>query len=262
MTTVADVLSFVESLAPRTMAEPWDNVGLLFGSGQWPVTRILVALDPFESVIREAAAMKADLILTHHPLIFGEGLKAVNDTTQTGRCILELARHQIAAINAHTNLDMAPQGVNQVLAQTLGLEELQILDPQEGPEPYGLLRAGLLPQQPLEDFLKTVKDRLGCPGLRYVDGGRLVRKVAVGGGACGGAMELVLEAGCDTFVTSDLKYNQFRTAMELGLNLIDAGHFHTENPMMPVLASQVQRQFPDVTVVFSKNHGDVMKFFP
>ena len=98
-------------------------------------------------------------------------------------------------------------------------------------------------------------------GLRYVDGGRSVRKVAGGGGSCADEMWGALDAGCDTFVTADIKYNQFRTAYELGLNLIDAGHFHTENPTMPIVDEKLRARFPEIDVKLSEKHGECMKFF-
>ena len=264
MATVADILNFVESLAPRAMKMDWDNVGLLCGRREKEVKKILVALDPFRNVIDEAIAMGADCIVTHHPLIFRNPLTAVNEDTETGRCVLTLIEHGIAAINAHTNLDVAPGGINDVLAQTLGLENITVINPEgtdsEG-RPYGLLRCGTVAEQPLSEFLSTVKESLRCDGLRFVDSGRSVHKVAVGGGSCADGMFDALAAGCDTFVTADVKYNQFRTAYESGLNLIDAGHFHTENPTMPVLAEKLRSAFPGVEVVFSENHTDCMKFF-
>ena len=258
MATVADILAFIESIAPPYMAESWDNVGLLCGRKNKEVKKILVALDPFRNVIDEAIAIGADLIVTHHPLIFRDPLMAVNEDTEAGRCVLTLMENGIAAINAHTNLDLAPGGVNDVLAQTLGLQNIEIINPIDN---YGLLRCGTVAEQPLSAFLGTVKANLHCEGLRYVDAGKPVRKVAVGGGSCADEMQEALDAGCDTFVTADVKYNQFRTAFELGLNLIDAGHFHTENPTMPVVAEKLAAQFPEVGVEFSKNHGDCMKFF-
>ena len=264
MTTVADILNCIETIAPPYMMESWDNVGLLCGRKSRPVKRILVALDPFASVIDEAIGLEADLIVTHHPLIFGGDLKAVNEDTETGRCLLTLMEHGIAAINAHTNLDLAPGGINDVLAATLGLSEIEVLDPEgtdaEG-RPYGLLRAGTIPELPVEDFLALVKERLGCEGLRYADGGKPIRRVCVGGGSCAGAIEVVANHGCDAFVTADVKYNQFRTAFELGVTLIDAGHFHTENPTMPILAEKLRQTFPEVEVIYSENHHDVMRFF-
>ena len=260
MTTVADILKYIESIAPPHMKMDWDNCGLLCGRKDKEVRKILVALDPFSSVIEEAIAEKADLIVTHHPLIFRDSLAAVNEDTEAGRCVLTLIENGIAAINAHTNLDMAPGGVNDVLAATLGLENIEIIDPTGEPA-YGLLRMGDVTEQPLEDFLASVKKNLHCQGLRYVDGGKPVRQVAVGGGSCADGMRRVVQMGCDTFVTADCKYNQFRTAYELGLNLIDAGHFFTENPVMPVVAAKLAAAFPDVTVKFSEKHTDCMKFY-
>ena len=258
MATVADILNFIEGIAPPYMMEGWDNGGLLCGRKEREVKKILVALDPFRTVIDEAIALKADLIVTHHPLIFRDKMMAVNEDTETGRCVLELIENGIAAINAHTNLDMAPGGVNEVLAKTLGLMNIEIIDPVDN---YGLLRKGEITEQPLEDFLAHVKQSLNCKGLRYVSSGKPVRVVAVGGGSCADFMTQALAAGCDTFVTADIKYNQFRTAFELGLNLIDAGHFHTENPVMPVVAEKLRANFPGVEVIFSENHQDVMNFF-
>ena len=264
MTTVADVLKFIESIAPPYMAESWDNVGLLCGRREKAVKKILVALDPFATVIDQAIEIGADLIVTHHPLIFGEALKAVNENTETGRCLLTLIENGIAAINAHTNLDQAPGGVNDVLARKLALVNVEVLNPcgtTESGEPWGLIRMGEVPEQPLDAFLNRVKTLLGCEGLRYVNGGKPVRKVCVGGGSCAGAIHEVAAAGCDTLVTADVKYNQFRTAFELGINLIDAGHFHTENPTMPIVAEKLRKAFPEVEVVFSEKHRDVMRFF-
>jgi len=264
MATVADILLFVESLAPRYMKCDWDNVGLLCGRKEKEVKKILVALDPFRNVIEEAIEIGADCIVTHHPLIFRNPLMAVNEDTETGRCALTLIEHGIAAINAHTNYDLAPDGINDVLARTLGLQDITVIHP-EGEDvqgrPYGLLRCGTVEEISLKAFLVGVKEHLDCEGLRYVDSGKPVHKVAVGGGSCADEMQEALAAGCDTFVTADVKYNQFRTAYELGLNLIDAGHFHTENPAMGPLAEKLQARFPSVEVIFSENHRDCMKFF-
>ena len=263
MTTVNDILLFLEKLAPNSMKMDWDNVGLLCGSKTKEVRKILVALDPFESVCKEAAALSADLLVTHHPLIF-QPVKVLTDDTSIGRAILTLIQNDISAINAHTNLDCAPGGVNDVLAQKLGLQDIQVIAPsgvdEEG-SPWGLLRQGSVESQPLTQFLGHIKTALRCSGLKYADGGKPVSKVAVGGGACAGEFRDAINAGCDTFVTADVKYNQFWDAMELGLNLIDAGHFHTENPVCGVLAEKLRSAFPEVTVILSENHTDCAKFF-
>ncbi len=261
--TVCDVLTFLEEIAPGYMKMDWDNVGLLCGRKNKEVRRVLVALDPFEGVCQEAAQWGADLILTHHPLIF-EAPRAITDDTSVGRSILFLARHDIAAVNAHTNLDCAPGGVNDVLAETLGLAGIQVLNPSgtdEQGRPWGLLRTGTVEEMTMEQFLPRVKDALGCPGLRYVSSGKPVHRVAVGGGACAGGVREVFDAGCDTFVTADVKYNQFWDARDLGLNLIDAGHFWTENPVCRVLKTKLQEKFPELQVKIAENHTDCAKFW-
>lgn len=263
MITVTDVLHYMNTLAPAYMQEDWDNVGLLCGRGSQEVTKILVALDPFESVCKEAQALGADLLVTHHSLIF-QPVKAITEETGTGRAIMTLIRSGISAINAHTNLDCAPGGVNDVLASRLGLKNIQLVNPNgidEQGRPWGLLRQGCVESMPLEAFLMQVKSTLGCKGLKYVSGGKPVCKVAVGGGGCGGGLMDAYRAGCDTFVTSDLRYNHFWDAKDLGMNLIDAGHFHTENPVCTVLAERLQAQFPQIQVVLSQNHADCANFF-
>ena len=263
MTTVADILNFVETLAPRAMKMDWDNVGMLCGSRSTPVTRVLVALDPFEHVCAEAADWGAQVIVTHHPLIF-RPVPNVTDETSVGRGLMTLIRNGISAVNAHTNLDQSPGGVNDELAKRLALVNVQVLNPcgtTESGESWGLLRAGEVPEQPLDAFLNRVKTLLGCEGLRYVNGGRPVRRVCVGGGSCADGMPEAIAAGCDTFVTADIKYNQFWDAQDLGLNLIDAGHFYTENPVVPVLAEKIAAAFPGVEVKISETHRDCMRFF-
>ena len=256
MTTVQDILQFIESIAPPSLKMEGDNVGLLCGRAAKEVKTILVALDPFPSVCREAVAENADLLVTHHPIIHGT-ISSVTDQTTYGQALLELMEHNISAVNAHTNLDCADGGVNDTLAKAIGLSDIQKI----APDPYGLLRQGLVDDQSLEVFLATVKSNLGCTGLRYVNGGKDVRKVAVGGGSCGSELAAVAAAGCDTFVTADVKYNQFWDAKMLGINMIDAGHFHTENPVVAVLAKKIQAAFPQIQVKISKNHTDCMKFY-
>ena len=262
MTTVADILEYIETIAPTYMKESWDNVGLNCGRMGQEVKTILVALDPFEHVCKEAVDVDADLLVTHHALLWNPGF--ITDETQQGKNTLFLIEHGIPCINAHTNLDCAPGGVNDTLAQILGLTDVKVVKPvgtdAQGRE-YGLLRCGTVEEQPLAHFLAQVKENLGCQGLRYADGGKPVRKVCVGGGACGSELMDAYRAGCDTFVTADVKYNQFREAYDLGLNLIDAGHFHTENPAVAVLAEKIAAVFPEIEVKISESHWDCVKYY-
>ena len=256
MTTVADILEFMESLAPRSLKMDWDNVGLNCGSKSARVQKILLALDPFEHVCQEAVDWSADLLVTHHPLIFRPWPMVTDDAAIT-RGLMNLVRHNISHFCAHTNLDCAQGGVNDVLAAKLGLRNVTTV-PNDA---HGMLRMGEVDAQSLPDFLAFVKKQLGCDGLRYCDGGKPVQRVAVGGGGCADGLYDTILAGCDTFVTSDVKYNGFWDAYEQGLNLIDAGHFHTENPVIAVLAEKIAAAFPDVAVKVSESHWDCAKYY-
>ena len=255
MITVQSVLEYVETLAPRSMKMDWDNVGLQCGYRNAAVKKIMVALDPFEHICDEAVAWGADLLVTHHPLIF-RPIPMVTDDAAITRGLMKLVRHNVSHICAHTNLDCAPGGVNDTLAAVLGLENVEPLGAYGG-----MMRCGIVPQQNLETFLDFVKERLHCDGLRYCDGGKPVRKVAVGGGSCSDGLYDAVLAGCDTFITSDIKYNHFWDAKEQGLTLIDAGHFHTENPVVAVLAEKLAAKFPEIEVKISETHWDCMKFY-
>lgn len=262
VTSVGEVFSFLQEKAPFELQEGFDNAGFLVGRKAAQVSKILVALDITEPVVEEAAELGAQLIVAHHPVIFG-GANSVTDQTVTGRIVLSLAEHGIAAICAHTNLDAVEGGVNDALALRLGLTGIEQLK-QAGVDgqgrPYGIGRVGHVTEQTLYDFAMGVKRLLGANGLRLVDGGRPVHKVAVGGGACGDMMEDAIALGCDTFVTSDVKYHQFLEAKSQGLNLIDAGHFPTEDVVCPVLQDWLSQRFPQVAVSISARHHEVFSY--
>ena len=253
--TVQTVLDYLWTLAPMEYKESWDNVGFLLGRRDAEVTKILVALDATEAVAAEAEALGCQLVVTHHPVIF-QAPKHITDADPHTAALLAFLERGIAVISMHTNLDCAPGGVNDELAFRLGLRNVKVL---EDGETAGLIRMGERGETSLPEFAAFVKEKLACPGLRYADGGRAVRRVAVGGGACADFMERVAAAGCDTFVTADLKYHQFQNAALLGLNLIDAGHFETEDPVCDVLLHRLAAAFRDVELFRSK-HTDCIRY--
>lgn len=250
MTRVRDVESFLYGWAPKALAESWDNVGLLAGDPDAEVHRILVALDVTPQVAEEAGEKNCQLIVAHHPLMncAWHPVQTVRTDDRQGRTLTSLLRHGVSAICMHTNLDAAEGGVNDVLAEKLGLSGLEILT-EEKIGRIGTLKCEI----PLVEFTHFVIESLGCNGLRYVDAGKPVHRVAVGGGACGCYIPQVLAAGCDTFVTSDLKYNDFLDTE--GLNLIDAGHFPTENVVCDTVRRRLQKEFPAVEVLCSTSHS-------
>lgn len=254
MSTVKEILDYTLGLAPQDWKEDWDNVGLLCGHADQDVRRCLVALDVTMAVAQEAFNRGAELIVSHHPLLFST--QSLSDADPAGRLLLYLAEHRIAVISLHTNLDSAPGGVNDVLAGRLGLTEIRTFDG----ETHGIGRIGLVEEQPLPAFAALVKERLGAGGVRYASGGRPVRCVAVGGGSCMDFLPQALAAGCDTFVTGDVKYHQFQKAASLGVNLVDAGHFPTEDPVCAVLRDRLAAEFPDTEFKKSEIHADCVKF--
>lgn len=265
MTTVGDIYRLIDKIAPFSTQESWDNSGMLVGHWNQPVSRVLMTLDITPEVIDEAGEFGAELIISHHPLLFHPAKQVTDgESDLVGQRILGLAENRISAICCHTNWDSAKGGVNYVLAKLCGLEHLQILEccgADEQGTPYGIGRIGTLSvPMPLNDYLDLLKGSLVPNGMRFVDAGKLVCKVAVGGGSCGSLMELVVNAGCDTFLTGDLKYDQFLDAKMLGLNLIDAGHYPTEDPSMEVLGYQVAKAFPDLQVKKTALHHEVLAY--
>lgn len=249
MPTVHDIERALYDWAPRELAESWDNVGLLVGSGAQEVKRVLLALDVTEWVADEALARGADLIVAHHPVMncrWHEVQSVVDDNAQ-GRTLTKLLRGGVSAICMHTNLDAADGGVNDILAQKLGLTDVSMLNEEK------IGRVGTLKcEKTLEEFLSDVVQSLGCKGLRYRDGGMPVHRVAVGGGACIEFLPNALALGCDTFVTADVKYHDFLDAN--GVNLIDAGHFETEAPVCEAVRAYLAERFPQLELVLSTSH--------
>lgn len=262
MVTVQDVFAFLQGFAPAEMKMEFDNVGLLVGRREKPVTKILTALDITDWVIEEAKEMGAELIVSHHPVLFS--CKSVTGDTAEGRHILAMAENGIAAICMHTNLDAAEGGVNDALAAALGLTEtfpIAVDGVHEGTE-YGIGRVGVLPEpMTVQDFLARAAKRLSAPGLKYHDAGKPVHKVGVVGGSGGSDLPKAIGHSCDTFVTADVKYNVWLDAKEAGINLIDAGHFCTENTVIPVLQEKISRAFPSLQVKISEKHRPTAQFF-
>lgn len=252
MRTVNEIYSRLNALAPVETKLDFDNVGLLAGGAGWEVSTVLLSLDITEEVIDEAKELGAELIVSHHPLFFS--LKSAGSFDVTGAKVTELLSSRIAAICMHTNLDAADGGVNDALAAVLLLSDAT---PFEGDHicRIGHLREGMA----MGEFLPFVKAALKSNGLRYYDAGREVYTVAVGGGACGSYLEEAVDAGCDTFITSDIKYDVFLRAAELGVNLIDGDHFCTENTVIPVLAQYITEEFPEIDVIISR-HGQTAQF--
>lgn len=263
--TVQEVYETMDQFYPFATQMGFDNAGFLVGDGDAPVDHILIALDISTAVIEEAIQTQCQLILTHHPVIFSP-LKTLVAQNPTQRMIMKLISHNISVISAHTNLDRSLEGVNYHLAKRLGIEKGTFVV-EEGVDKngnsYGLGFMGDAPHSGISAtaFAEYVSKELGCTGLRVEDAGRPVCKVAVGGGSCGSMLADVAKTGCDTFVTGDVKYDQFLDARERGINLIDAGHFPTEQvvclPLKEKLTDYFNKQGKQVTILHSQVHTEV-----
>ncbi len=263
MPTVREISDYLNRRIPQEMKMDFDNVGLLAGSENTPVTKAVAALDITHDVIDEAISQGAQLVISHHPMFFQ--LKQVTDGSPRGSLICRLLQNGVSAICLHTNLDAIRGGVNDALAERLGVDVCGTLEGDfsacSGLE-YGMGRYGTL-QRPMsiKNFLAHVKQRLDCNGLRFYSAAGTVSRVALCGGSGGEFVQTAVDLGCDTLVTADVKYHQFLEAAQLGLNLIDADHFCTENVVVPVLAKMLSEGFPQVEVNISKSHRQTVQFF-
>ena len=240
----------------------FDNVGLLAGDPDAYVSKILLSLDITREVVREAKDLGAELIVSHHPITF-QAKSIICGDPETGK-IYDAIRSGISCICMHTNLDSAVGGVNDALAEAVGLIDIGPLERAGEDEKgvYGIGRIGKLPQEmKLFDYLPWLKDALKTNGLRYYDSGRPVSRVAVGGGACGGYLALAAELDCDTFITADVKYDVFLEAKARGMNIVDGDHFCTENVVLPKLYDLMGNAFPELKIHYSKVHSQTAEFY-
>ena len=253
--TVQIVADAVNRLAPRHLAEEWDNPGLLIGDPAAEVKKIFVCLDVLDETISRAIELDAQLIVAHHPLIF-RPIKNVRYDLPLGKKISRLIKNDVAVFAAHTNLDSASGGVNDVLARKIGLVDVKMF----GDEEISLGRLGTL-ETPLTaaEFARHVKNALNADNVRLIDAGDfLIRKV----GLCGGAgAEFIQKAkffGAQAFVTGDVKYHEAQAAVENGIHVVDAGHFATEFPIVNELAEYLRGELKifDVEIFADTNAKD------
>lgn len=243
MTKVSDIAAYLEDKIPTSLKEDYDNVGLLCGFPDRAVSRVFIALDIDTETILEAGKAGAELIVSHHPVIFTP-MRRVLDDELTGRRVIRLIESGISAICMHTNLDRLTGGVNAALAHAVGAEPVEMLD-------MGCIAQ--LPPESLEVFLTATSKALGADDIRYHSAHRPVRRIAICGGAGGDIVYDAARLCCDTVLTGEIKHHQWLDGRELGLNLIEAGHFATENVVLPVLSDMLTEGFPDLDViVFSR----------
>jgi len=248
--TVQTVADAVNRLAPRRLAEEWDNPGLLLGDPFAEVKKIFVCLDVLDDKISRAIELDAQLIVAHHPLIF-HAIKNVRFDLPLGKKIARLIKHDVAVFAAHTNLDTAAGGVNDVLARKLGLGDVKPL----GDDEIAMGRLGTL-ETPMtaSEFARHVKAALNADTVRLVDAGDFkISKVGLCGGAGADFIPKAKFFGAQAFVTGDVKYHEAQAAVENGIHVVDAGHFATEFPIVRELAAYLRDELKTFDVEIIKD---------
>ncbi|MDE5870750.1 MAG: Nif3-like dinuclear metal center hexameric protein, partial [Muribaculaceae bacterium] len=249
MLKVKDIAKAIEDFAPLSLKEDWDNPGLQVGDRDMEVTGLLLCLDVTEEILQEARKLDCNMIVSHHPLIFG-GLKRLTGATPTERIVANALRHDIAIYSAHTNLDSTFEGVSYEMAHMLGLKNCRPLEKSiNGDGKEGLGVVGAVAPTPKLEFLRKVKDTFEVKDLRYSaqTPGIVVRNVALCGGSGGSLIKKALQAGADVYICGDLKYHDF-TSFGSEILLADIGHFESELFRRKILSRAISSAYPDCVI--------------
>lgn len=241
MAKVKDFYGYLNSIAPFETQEDWDNSGMLVGDMDAEVKKVAVVLDITHEEIKKAKAIGADLIISHHPVIFNP-IKSVTK----GSVPYELVASSINALCCHTPLDIADGGTNDSLAELFGIEVTRTEDP--------ILRLGTVEPTTAENLAGKIAKTLNTK-VRYADAGRKIEKIAI----CTGAGCSLIEAAgeIDAFITGDASHHNFLDCIQAGITLIAAGHYETEIVVVPVLVKKLQAQFPDIEIIDIKQENPI-----
>ena len=246
---VIELYRYLDSHIPESLSCEWDNDGLMCCPDEnAEVKRVLVTLDVTDDAIKKAREIDADVILSHHPLIF-KGVKALNGSGVVSSRAIELIKSGISVMSFHTRLDAVDGGVNDVLALTLGIEDAEPFG-DEGIGRIGDLDAPMS----LDEFAYLVKERLNAPVVTYSGNGSDVFRVAVLGGSGADDLPAAIAAGADTYLSGTLSYHDMADAPDGSINLVEAGHFHTEDPVCDMLSELVWSADDSIETVYFNSY--------
>ena len=247
---VKDIIKIIEDFAPLSIQEGWDNSGLCIGSPEDEVNSVLLALDCTPELVDEAVTVGADMIVTHHPLIFS-GLKKISSDNKIGAAVTKAIKAGVAVYAAHTNADKVIAGVSGAMSARLGLQNVRVLD--EDGEGTGLGVVGELPEpMGAEAFVALVKERFGLKVVKTSKPlEKAVSRVAVCGGSGGSLIGAARKAGADVYVSGDISYHNYFT--EDGFMIMDIGHYESEIEIVDILFSLIKKNFPTFAVRITQN---------
>lgn len=248
--TVKELYEYLNKRIPSALSCEWDNDGLMCcPKSDREVKKVLVTLDISAEAVKHAMKNGCDVILSHHPLVF-KPLKSLSYDNGVASRLIKLVQNGISAMSFHTRLDVLPGGVNDALSKKLGLCDV---------EPFGedgvmMGRVGYVEETTLDEFAKTVKNALGAPAVFY-NGQLPVRKVAVLGGGGEDFIGAAKKCGADTFVSGNIGYHIMADAKENDVNLIEAGHYFTEAPVLDYLADMVKDADGKIEIIFTDSNN-------
>lgn len=248
-----EITSVIEEFAPLAYQEKWDNSGYCIGSPEQEVHSAVVALDCTPYLVDQAVEMGADMIITHHPLIFG-GVAKISPQTNLGYMIYKAIQHNIVVYSSHTNMDKVIEGVSGLMAARLGLKDVEVLVKGEHGEGLGV--TGWL-EEAVEDrdFARIVKEKFSLRQMRCsIPAGRMIRKVALCGGSGKSLIRDAVASGADAYITGDISYHEFMT--ENGFFLMDIGHYEGEIDIVERISDILKEKIPTfaVHVIRENNH--------
>ncbi len=256
MVRVSDIANAIESLAPKNLKEDFDNVGLLFGKNEKEVKRVLIALDATEETINEAAKVGADMIVCHHPLIFNPP-KSITDSDTLGRSLLALGRADISLYSAHTNLDKAKGGLNDLFIKKLNLTSSENLDGDGAEDGIGRI---CLCDTTLFEMIKRVKEAFNLPIVRYAGLDRAIGKIAVSTGNGRSLTGECIRKKCDLYITGELHLADTNELLASGVSYIEVPHFDSEIICRELFSDLIKKDFPSLEILFSSEENKIKNF--
>lgn len=244
----------IEEFAPLAGQEKWDNCGFSVGDPQREVSRALIALDCTEDVVDEAIELGADIIITHHPLIFG-GIKKITPQSEVGRVIFKAVQHNISIYAAHTNMDKASEGVSSIMADKLQLQQREVLTP----DGFGII-GNMKESIAVEELIKVVKEKFNLGNMRVSKPlEEKICRVAVCGGSGRSFISDAMQKGAQVYITGDITYHEFYA--ERGFMVMDIGHYWSEYDIVNLFANILCENFPNFAVSISKRNNNPIYYY-
>lgn len=262
MKKIKDIIRIMEEFAPKTLKEDFDNVGLMVGDRNKEVKKILLALDCTLDVIKEAKEKSVDLIITHHPLIFRKPSSITTDTL-IGKKIIELIKNDISLYSSHTNLDSAENGLNETIVNILGYSTNELIEVNKMArnDNEGLGRIVRLEDFiKLEDLIEDIKEKLNVKSLKVVKGCEKVKNIAIINGSGSDFFEKAYKKGADCIITGDTTYHYASDYKELGVSIIDTGHFSSEWIVFLQVINKLTDKLQDIEILISTKSEDPYTF--